>query len=399
MDLFTLDKAKDDEALLVDLFEAYRDARRNKRAKRTQVAFEFDYERKLLKLHRQIINRKYKPLQSTAFISTHPVTREVFAAHFQDRVVHHLIFNHLSPLFEKLFINDSYSCRKGKGTLYAVNRIYDFIYDSSEQYTKETYILKLDIQGYFYAINKEILYQTIKTELSKQRASLQIDFDVLDYLIKTTIFSDPTKNVKVYEDDQNWKKLPKNKSLFYAKKGYGLPIGNLTSQLFSNIYMNVFDHYVTRELGIKYYGRYVDDFVLIHDDKRYLLSLMGEIKVFLKEKLHLTLHPKKIYIQHFSKGVVFLGAYMKPNVKYIERRTKTNFYRLIKQINAEFVDQASSDAYLYATRSSINSYLGTMIHFSSYKLRAKILSALEAPFYHYFLTDRDLTKVILKRYY
>lgn len=105
------------------------------------------------------------------------------SVHFQDRVVHHF-FSHLGPVFEKVFTNDSYGCRKGKGTLYGVNRIYDFIYDGSEQYTKDAYILALDVQGYFYAIHKEILYKTIQIELLKQCASLQIDFDVLDYFIK-----------------------------------------------------------------------------------------------------------------------------------------------------------------------------------------------------------------------
>ncbi|MEA3492325.1 MAG: RNA-directed DNA polymerase [Campylobacterota bacterium] len=272
MDLFSLNRENEDDTLLVELFSAYRDARKNKRNKRTQVAFEIDYERKLMRLHKSIVNRRYKPLRSTAFISTKPVIREVFAAHFQDRVVHHLIYKNLSPLFEKKFIEDSYSCRRGKGTLYGVNRIYDFVAECSESYSRDAYILKLDIEGYFYSIDKNILYNMIGKELYKHSASLEIGVDTLDYLIKTTIFTDPTKNVKIYRDDSNWAKLPKSKSLFYAKEGCGLPIGNLTSQLFSNIYMHIFDRFVIEELGIKYYGRYVDDFVLIDRDKRTLGS-------------------------------------------------------------------------------------------------------------------------------
>lgn len=397
-DLFSLSKKEKDRELLVDMFKAYRCARKNKRAKKSQLEFEFHFESKLIKLHKEILQRKYKPLQSTAFISTKPVIREVFAAHFQDRVVHHLIFNHISPIFEKEFIQDSYSCRKGKGTLYGVNRIFDFINDSSSHYTKDAYILKLDIQGYFYSINKDILYDIVKTTLLKNRDMLKVDFEDIDYLIKTTIYSDPTKNVKVYKDDENWAILPKNKSLFYAKKDCGLPIGNLTSQLFSNIYMNIFDKYVTEELRIKYYGRYVDDFILIHNDKKHLLSLLEKIKIFLKEKLALTLHPKKIYLQHFSKGVKFLGGYIKPYVKYIDKRTKGNFYKLIRKINSEFLEHKDDQEYLLNIRSSINSYLGTMIHYSSYKLRTKILSTLNTPFYNYFMTDKYLTKVVLKTY-
>ena len=399
MNLFTLEKEKKDEELLLGLFEAYRDARKNKRAKRTQVAFEFDHEKKLMRLHKSIVNRRYKPLQSTAFISTKPVIREVFAAHFQDRVVHHLIFKHLSPVFESMFIEDSYSCRKGKGTLYGVNRMYDFIDECSEHYSTDAYVLKLDIQGYFYSINKEILYSTIKERLVEEKSSLGMDFDILDYLIKSTIFAEPTKNVKVYKDDKNWNILPKSKSLFYAKKGYGLPIGNLTSQLFSNIYMHLFDDYVTKELGVKYYGRYVDDFVLVHHDKEYLRSLLEKIRAFLKEKLHLTLHPKKIYLQHFSKGLVFLGAYMKPYVKYVERRCKTSFYALVEQINGELSLEVPSDETLHHMRSKVNSYLGILSHFSSFKLRSKILSGFDDLFYHYFMLDKNLSKVVLKQYY
>lgn len=396
MNLFTLEKDKDDKQLLVDMFKAYRDARKNKRAKKSQLEFEFNFESKLIKLHKQIVNRKYKPLQSTAFISTKPVIREVFAAHFQDRVIHHLIYNHISPIFEQEFIEDSYSCRKKKGTLYGVNKIYNFIANSSENYTKDAYILKLDIQGYFYSINKDILYKHIKSVLLKNRDLLKICFEDIDYLVKSTIYTDPTKNVKVYKDAKNWKILPKNKSLFFAKKGCGLPIGNLTSQLFSNIYMDVFDKYVVEKLNIKYYGRYVDDFILIHNDKNYLLSLIEKMKLFLKERLGLTLHPKKIYIQHFSKGVKFLGAYLKPYVKYIDKRTKGNFYNLVHKINREFSSNKNDEKYLLSLVSSINSYLGTMIHFSSFKLRQKILMSLDPLFYNYYMTDKKLSKVVLK---
>lgn len=399
MNLFTMEQKVQEEHLLVDLFDAYIDARRHKRAKRTQLAFEFEHEKRLLRLHKQIINRRYKPLRSTAFISTHPVLREVFAAHFQDRVVHHLIFAHLSPLCEREFIQDSYSCRKTKGTHYGISRIYDAIFEESEGYSKDAYILKLDIQGYFYAISKDILFASIQEILDKHRDSLSVDRETLEYLIRETIYVDPTKNVKIYSDDKNWQILPKNKSLFYAKRGCGLPIGNLTSQLFSNIYMNIFDHYIVEELGVEYYGRYVDDFVLIQKDKQYLLSLIEKIRVFLKNRLRLTLHPKKIYLQHISKGVVFLGAYLKPHVQYIETRTKTNFYKHIHQINLELSQGSPSDTYLKQVQSSINSYLGTLIHFSTYRLRKKILAALSDIFYHYFLVDKNMSKVILKDYY
>lgn len=397
--LFTFVQKEDENLLLLNIFEAYEDARKNKRAKISQIEFEYYYERNLIKLHKEIINRTYKPLPSTAFITTKPVIREVFAADFQDRVIHHLIFNEIAPLFEKEFIEDSYSCRKTKGTLYGVNRVFDFINSNSQNYTHDSYILKLDIKSYFYSINKDILYKIITKTLLKYKSHLTVDFETIDYLIHTTIFSDATTDVKLYKDTKNWKILPKNKSLFYANKGYGLPIGNLTSQLFSNIYMNELDNYITKTLQIEYYGRYVDDFILIHNSKKHLLSLIKKIKLFLHEKLELTLHPKKIYIQHYSKGVKFLGAYIKPHVKYIDKRTKGNFYKLIYKINTSFETKTPNEELLFNIRNSINSYLGTLIHFSSFKLRKKILLTLDKKFLNYFFIDKNYSKVILKDYY
>jgi hypothetical protein len=396
--LFTINKKQNDKQLLIDIFQAYRDARKNKRNKKSQIEFEFNYESKLIKLYKDIIKFQYKPLQSIAFINTKPVIREVFAAHFQDRIVHHLIYNHISPIFEKEFITDSYSCRKNKGTLYGINRVYSFIDECSKHYTEDTYILTLDIKGYFYSIDKDILYDMIKSTLIKQQSFLKIDFDIIDYLIKTVIFTDSTKNVKIIKDDKNWSILPKDKSLFYSNKNCGLPIGNLTSQLFSNIYMNMFDQYVKNTLNIKFYGRYVDDFILIHNDKQYLIILIDKIRLFLKEKLKLILHPNKIYLQHFSKGVKFLGGYIKPHVKYIDKRTKGNFNHLIRKINQEFEYAKKDKKYLEHIRASINSYLGIMGHFSSYKLKMKSLSRLNNHFFDYFYVDDSFTKVSIKKY-
>lgn len=394
--LFSEIERRNDKQLLVDLFKAYRDARRHKRSKRSQLAFEMHHERKLIALHKSIVERHYRPLPSIAFVSKKPVLREVFAADFQDRVVHHLIFNHINPVFEKTFIEDSYSCRAGKGTLYGVRQLEGFIQECSEGCSKDAYILKLDVKGYFYSINRQLLYDMVRTTLESRRHELAIDFNTLDYLIRTTIFNDPTKKVKKVRDDATWSTLPRDKSLFFAKEGCGLPIGNLTSQLFSNIYMNVLDRFVRDELGVEHYGRYVDDFVLVHRDKGFLLECIGRIRDFLREALYLTLHPKKIYLQHYSRGVRFLGAYIKPDVTFIDRRTKTAFYRLVDQINREFAARKEDEAYLNSLLSSINSYLGIMRHFATFKLRQKILSKLAYPFYEYYMVDRDLTKMVLK---
>src|SRR3989339_680169 len=193
--------------LTEDLFRAYYDARRNKRNKKDVVKFEVNYERNLFVLAEEILDGKYQPGVSSCFIVKKPVKREIFAASFRDRIVHHLIYNYINPLFERSFINDSYSCRIGKGTSYGIKRLNHFIRSCSENYQKDCYILKLDIKGYFMSINKNILHEKI-------------------------IFYNPIKNCAVKGKGEDWAGLPKSKSLFFTQAGCGLPIGNLTSQLF-----------------------------------------------------------------------------------------------------------------------------------------------------------------------
>lgn len=159
--------------------------------------------------------------------------------------------------------------------------------------------------------------------------------------------------------------------------------------------MNEFDHYVKDELKIEYYGRYVDDFIMVHQDKEFLKSVMKKCRVWLDTHLGMTLHPKKIYLQPYQRGVQFLGSYIKPKVLYIDKRTKTNFYALVKQINVEFMKNKDNVEYYKKIRAKINSYLGTMQNFSSFKLRKKILSTLIDSFWICFGVDSAYKKVVL----
>ncbi len=380
-------KQNNNEQLLTDLFQAYYKARKNKRNTISQLKFEINYEHNIFELYNEIIENRYKPKQSICFIVNKPVQREVFAANFRDRVVHHLIFNYISPIFEKIFINDSYSCRKKKGTHYGIKRINKFISSCSQNYTEDCYILKLDIKGYFMAMDKNILYQKVKTEIAKRKDKIDFNFDIVLSLIEKTIFNDPTKNCIIKGKKLDWKGLPKTKSLFYANENYGLPIGNLTSQLFGNVYMNDFDHFVKKSCGIKYYGRYVDDFVLIHPDKEYLKKIIPVISDFLQTELKLTLHPKKIYLQHFTKGIKYLGAVIKPYRIYTASRTKGNFYKTMQKWNKYIENKPNkelSKPELKLFISSINSYLGISRQFSTYKMRkTMILQNMSQYFWKY----------------
>jgi len=392
--------------LLCDLFQAYYDARRNKRNTVNALKFELDYEAKLFKLYQEIKSRTYKLSRNICFIIFKPVQREIFAADFRDRIVHHLIYNYINPFFERIFINDSYSCRDSKGTSYGIKRLDHFIRSCSRNYTRDCYILKLDIKGYFMSMDRSILYQKIEKILQKYNTDcrgggLNADFDIdlIFYLIRKIVFHDPTKHCIIKGVRDDWKDLPKSKSLFSAGKDKGFPIGNLTSQLFGNVYLNDFDHFIKHKLGCKYYGRYVDDFVIVHQDKEYLKSIILVLRKYLHERLGLELHNKKIYLQHFSKGVNFLGTVIKPYRVYIRNRTKGNFYQKIKYWN----DFLSKNKFQLTKEEAkqflacMNSYLGMMKHYRTYKLRQKILTRnLSIYFWNYIYIADDYSRIVLR---
>jgi retron-type reverse transcriptase len=373
LSLFHIDSKQEQlrEIEVEQLFEAYLSCRKTKRYTQNALKFEVDYEANLFQLKDEIENGSYSPGRSIAFIVKKPVMREIFAADFRDRVVHHWLINKLNPLFENLFIHDSYACRVGKGTHYGVKRADAFIKACSENYTKDCYILKLDVQGFFMHINRKLLFEMIE-RLIHQYYTLSDKSLVLE-ITKKIIFNQPTQNCIIKGNKKDWDGLPKNKSLFHSPQDCGLPIGNLTSQVFANFYMHHFDAYVTKELGIKYYGRYVDDFVIVHQDQDYLKLLIHQFSDFLFSTLQLTLHPKKIYLQHYSKGVKFLGTVIKPNRTYIANRTKGNFYNAIDKQNRIVRDHKPSKEEKAAFLSSMNSYLGIMKHYKSFNLRKEMI--------------------------
>ena len=245
---------------LSELFEAYEGCRKNKRNTMNAIAFEVDYESNLIALCDDINHGTYQPGRSIAFIVNKPVKREIFAADFRDRVVHHLIINKLNPLFEKTFIYDSYACRQERGTHFGIKRLDRFIRQCSHNYTQDCYVLKLDIQGFFMAIDKRVLWAQLQSFIIDQYCFADKDF--LLSLCQKIIFNNPTKNCHIKGSQRHWQDLPRDKSLFYSAPDCGLPIGNLTSQIFANFYMNDFDHFIKHGLGVRYYGRYVDDFVV-----------------------------------------------------------------------------------------------------------------------------------------
>jgi RNA-directed DNA polymerase len=353
------------EDIVQMLFKAYFDARKHKRNKQSQLDFELHLEQNIFDLYDDVVNKTYTPGTSICFVVNKPVKREIFAANFRDRVMHHFIFSILNPLVEKVLLKDVYSCRKGKGTLFGINSAYSKMQSCSNNFKDKMHILKLDIAGYFMNINKNLLYQKISKIIDKNELFLPIQSNLLKYLISENIFHNPTKNCVFQSHKNEWINLPKNKSLFSANQNTGLPIGNLTSQLYGNLYLNEFDHFIKR-LGIKHYGRYVDDFYLMHTNKKVLLNSIEKIKQRLSFQEKLKLHPKKIHLQNCTKGFSFLGIYILPYRKYVGKRIKEGLYNTLAKINnASF---SSLDLEL----EKLQSYTSILKHHNCYNLRKKI---------------------------
>ncbi|NIA12293.1 MAG: hypothetical protein GWP10_21915 [Nitrospiraceae bacterium] len=380
---------------LDELFQAYFECRKNKRNTANALAFEIDYEHNLVQLCEEINNGTYDIGRSIAFVVDKPVKREIFAADFRDRVVHHLVIGKLNHLFEKQFIYDSYSCRTRKGTHFGIQRIDRFIRQCSASYTRDCYILKLDLQGFFMSINKSILFTKLEKFIKKKYN--EADKYLIIKLCKQLIFNNSTKKCIIKGNKSDWNYLPPHKSLFHSKPNCDLPIGNLTSQVFANFYMDNFDHFVKHDLKIRYYGRYVDDFVIVHEDKDYLKGLMPKLSEFLQSELQVTVHPKKIYLQHYSKGVKFLGTVILPNRIYIANRTIGNFYEAIEKQNKIARYHKPTKGEQQAFQSSMNSYLEIMKHYKTYKLRkVMIFKNLSGWWWNYVYLSGGIAKFEMK---
>ena len=301
--------------LILELHKAYMDARKHKRNTINQLRFERNLEAELLSLCNELETRTYELRPGICFINELPVKREIIAADFRDRVVHHLIYNRIYPILDKKFIYDSYSCRVGKGTLFGIKRVQGFL-------LSDAWVLRLDIQGFFMAINRDILFNLLA-------GALRTMSPLTEFLIRQIVFNDPLKDAFFKSPKSAWRDLPPDKSLMNSAPNCGLPIGNLTSQVFANVYLNPLDNFVKRKLKIKHYGRYVDDMVLVHNDKQILLNAIFRIREFMSSELNLILHPKKIRLQPAVKGFAFLGAYIYPNGIAIGRRVAKNFRKCV----------------------------------------------------------------------
>lgn len=362
------------ERLLLDLYIAFEDAARHKRKMAYVQKFERHLKHNLDTLCDDLLSRRYQPRPSHCFIIDYPKKREVFAAMFRDRIVHHLYFNYTHEIFERTFIADSYSCIKGRGTHYGIKRLEQHIRQESMNYQRECYAMSLDIRGYFMHINRQQLLD-IATSTLQRMATHKVsndrherwqdvrDIPFLLWLTKEIAMLDPKTSCTIVGDASDWDDLDRNKSLFWTPDGCGLPIGNLTSQLFSNVYLNEFDQFMKRTLRCKHYGRYVDDSFVVSCNREWMLSIVPEIDTFLRERLGLQLHRGKTHVVNISQGVKFLGAFVKPYRTYISNKTVVRMKQTIGNLNTKDKTHTSF---------SVNSYLGVLSHSASYNLRKRI---------------------------
>lgn len=332
-----------------NLLEAYRKAARGKRGKRAAAAFEFQVADQLLALQRELADGSYQPGAYRHFTIHEPKRRKISAAPFRDRVVHHALCNIIEPLFEARFHPHSYANRKGKGTHKAIDQLQVF----SRRYR---YVLRLDIVQHFPSLDHAVLKQTLLHVIKDENVRQLVD-----------VILQSGQGVLVDEYDMVY--FPGD-SLFAPLRPRGLPIGNLTSQFWSNCYLNPLDWFVTRQLGCPAYLRYVDDFALFGDNKHQLRQWRQAIIEFLSQ-LRLTLHTESAHIASVTNGIPWLGFVIYPTHRKLKRRNVVQFQRRLEH-NISLYRQASiSFAELDAT---VQGWINHVRYGDTWGLREHIFS-------------------------
>ena len=377
------------DALMLDLYAAFICAKRHKAKKPYVLHFERNLKENIESLCDDLWTRRYKPEPSTCFVIQRPKKREVFAAQFRDRIVHHLYYNYTHELFERTFIQDTYSCIPGRGTHYGIERMTQHIRQESHNWQRPCYALKIDIRGYFMHINRLRLLDIATASLTKMadhRANGSmtwrdlIDYDFILWLTREIVLLDPSDGCRYVGSPSEWEGVDASKLIVNAPVDCGMPIGNLTSQLLSNVYLNPFDQMVKRLLRFLHYGRYVDDSDTICSDRQRLADAIPVMRDFLRDELCLDLHMGKTQIIDVRYGVEFLGAFIKPYRTYICNRSLSR----IRQEAADVRHMGRGQAFR-----TVNSLLGVMSHYSSYNLRQEIFT--QDHILRYGTFDRDMT--------
>ena len=412
-----------------NIFKAYIDCRKRKRSTVNAQKFERNLCENIVSLTKSLQSGKYEPGKSICFVVRNPKPREVFAADFKDRIVHHLVVRFLEQHWEKVFIHDSYACRKNKGTLAAVERVAHDMRSIPQNGKKRAYFMQLDVKNFFMSIDKEILWKLLEKGLKKQlgirknaensiqmtifdlnSAEREENFEQILKILHTLLFHEPTRDYINKSTKREWSWVPPEKSLFNAENGKGLPIGNLTSQFFANVYLNELDQFIKHVLKIKYYVRYVDDFVIMHEDKEQLRRWLGSIRKFLAEKLKVTLK-NEVKVAPLSNGINFLGYVQHIFYRLVRRRVVNNFRNRLRDLEKSFCRSARGPRAEFAgeppalpeelpkLRSVLTSYLAYSSKANSFKIVLKTLHPHQwlKQFFRLFRTKAEILEDFLNK--
>lgn len=361
--------------LLAELYVAELLARRGGKRKTMDThGYEVNLFDNLMRLRDVLWEGIYYPSRGTVHVIFDPVQREIFAAPYVDRILHHWVVGIIMKWQDKRLIYDSYSCRKGKGTLFGIKRLQHHILSASQNMTRPAYVVQLDISGYFMHIDREILYKRVISGIDQQFPLERRDrrYTILKWAVGQIIFDDPTEDVRLEGTYRDWMGLPEDKSLMLQPPGKGMVIGNYTSQTFSNVYLDPLDRFITMTLGYKHYGRYVDDFYIIvtEDELPKLKQDIEAIQVFLAG-YNLSINRKKTKVTEVHKGIKFLGAVVRGHKIFPGRRVVRNFFKA---------------AYLVAAGEKdpdvIVSYLGLLSHFNAGRIIRRVFDSVGWD-YHY----------------
>ncbi|MCK5718923.1 MAG: hypothetical protein KAH84_03115 [Thiomargarita sp.] len=366
-----------------DLYQAWLDCRKNKRITRDAQRYEIQALDNLFNTLFRLRQHTYVPTTSICFIAKKPKMREIHAAAFQDRVVHHWLVPRLSQLFEPVFIYDLYSNRLGKGTHKAVFRLQYFM-RSLQASGQSAYYLQLDIHNFFNSINKPILFHLLQKRLVKayrQGKIKQVQAETLRWLSRVLLKHDTVANTYYVGTSADFSHIPQHKRLACGAKDNGLPIGNLTSQFFANVYLNELDQFIKHQLKCRYYLRYVDDFVLLHQDVSQLKNWYQQIENFVEQQLQLTLK-SDYYLRPINDGANFLGYIIRPHYCLVRRRVVGNLVEKLTAFEQIFFRKTPSHKNIAVLRlyrqpreqlyATLNSYLGHFQHASYHNLVKKI---------------------------
>jgi RNA-directed DNA polymerase len=345
----------DKKEILVEIYDelcsyenleiAFNRARRGKTLKKYVIDFEEKLKENLMELRSELLSHEYQPRPLKTFILRDPKTRKISKSAFRDRVIHHAICNLIESVFDKRFIHDSFANRLGKGTLNAIKRFDEFKRKVSKNNTIRCYVLKADIKSYFDTVNHDILMKLISKRIHDGR---------LMWLI-----------IVILDNHQG------------KEENKGMPLGNLTSQFFANIYLNELDQYVKHKLRAKHYIRYVDDFAILHQSKKVLEEYKEKINLFLKEELDLTLHPGKSQIIKLEKGIGFLGFRIFFHHKIIVKKNIRKFEKKVKQMKKDYsMEKIEREKVI----EKYEGWIAYVSHANTYKYRKRITSKLNHTF-------------------